>query len=1145
MSTPGGEEIGQAHIEVDMDTAPAIRALRRFSVEAKSKLNGVSRDANSASSGLSRIQKIIAAVGVAAVPSLSTLASVVTALEQIAPAGAVAATGVLAIGQAAGVVKLSMIGVGDAVTAAFDTSDKGAEKFDEALKKLGPEAKKFALTVRGLAPEFTRFQQSIQDTVFTGFSDKLKSLSTSVLPVLQTNLKATALTLNGVALSTATAAGQLATNGTLGKAMAGANTGLKNLATIPPQVVTALGQLAAAGAPAFGRLTDAAAGVATSVSDKLSKAFSSGALEDAVNQAIDVLSGLGTIAGNVFGTLKNVLGAAATGGDGLFAVLTSITQTLQTASGTKGFQDAIGALVQTVGVFADTAGPLLGQALAVLGPVFTTLAGPVQTLIQALGNALTPIIAALGPLLEGAAQAVGAIVTAFSPLLPIIGDLIASLLPPLLPILDTITQAFTDAAPLIVQLADTFVSVLAPAITALSSNIFPLLDVFTQLTATLLPVLSDLIVQLMPTFTAFITSISGVQGQLVTLLAQLLPAIADLFVQLAPSIIQVVTAMVGLETALLPVISLVVSLISTALPALTQWIGLLASVAGVLVDVVAGSITNVVIPVIDTLVALFQGDFSGALSSLGTLFTGIWTQIASVTSSVAGLVSKAVDTIIGIFKYLYNVLVGHSIIPDLVNAIVSWFGRLPGMAASALSALGGRIVSVAVSAGASMLNAVSGAVDRAVSAFGSLPGKAASALSGLAGAVRGAVSGASGWLVSAGRDLILGMVAGVRSMAGSLASAAKSVVGGAVSAAKHLLGISSPSKVFMEIGKDVGRGLIIGLTSTKARIDATAKNLADDITKAFKGQNTRVDDRLVRLVESGNKRLDALADQRDALTARIQQAQKFAKDLTSTTLGTFSIANITDGNTTVANLKKQLRAARADVLKFTHDIQTLQRKGLRKDLIAQLLALGPEQGAELANNLANASNSSIKEVNKLQKQLVGSSTSLGKLGADALFDAGKKAGEGFLTGLKAQRKSIEDLMISIAKSIQKAIKKALGIKSPSKVFASLGSFTAQGFIDGLTGRIPSLENAASRMSSAVTAAGSAAVPAAVRSGNSVASVLTSGTRQASVPAVRPENITVTLVNRGVIASRTEALDWLQTSMETLRKQRRLPGVSAA
>jgi hypothetical protein len=40
-------------------------------------------------------------------------------------------------------------------------------------------------------------------------------------------------------------------------------------------------------------------------------------------------------------------------------------------------------------------------------------------------------------------------------------------------------------------------------------------------------------------------------------------------------------------------------------------------------------------------------------------------------------------------------------------------------------------------------------------------------------------------------------------------------------------------------------------------------------------------------------------------------------------------------------------------------------------------------------------------------------------------------------------------MLDLAKFMEKSIKKALGIKSPSKVMEQVGDFTAQGFADGI------------------------------------------------------------------------------------------------
>ena len=60
--------------------------------------------------------------------------------------------------------------------------------------------------------------------------------------------------------------------------------------------------------------------------------------------------------------------------------------------------------------------------------------------------------------------------------------------------------------------------------------------------------------------------------------------------------------------------------------------------------------------------------------------------------------------------------------------------------------------------------------------------------------------------------------------------------------------------------------------------------------------------------------------------------------------------------------------------------------------------------------------------------------------------------QGLIRGLESQDKALEAAMLRMAKSMQKAIRKALGIKSPSKVFEQLGAYTGQGFARGVDGQ---------------------------------------------------------------------------------------------
>ncbi|MDX2817503.1 hypothetical protein PV410_34060 [Streptomyces sp. PA03-5A] len=311
-----------------------------------------------------------------------------------------------------------------------------------------------------------------------------------------------------------------------------------------------------------------------------------------------------------------------------------------------------------------------------------------------------------------------------------------------------------------------------------------------------------------------------------------------------------------------------------------------------------------------------------------------------------------------------------------------------------------------------------------------------------------------------GRQIAAGLIAGIRGSIGDLDRATQDMVGTAIVTAEQVLGIASPSKVFRQIGKDTGKGFILGLTGTADQIKQTTEKIAKQITDAFKGKASKVDDRLVSMLTTGNKKLQTLAAQRDALVAKIAEAQKFGADTTANALSSFSLQNLTQGGPITADsIVAGLDDALSKVKNFTSRINALARRGLRKDLLQQIIGLGPEQGAELARVLATADKATFKRINSLQTQLTDASTVLGRTGADVLFDAGKNAGKGFLAGLQGQRKAIEKLMVDIAKSMQKAIRAALRIKSPSRVFMAIGDMTGAGLHIGLVKRLATVAKA--------------------------------------------------------------------------------------
>lgn len=130
------------------------------------------------------------------------------------------------------------------------------------------------------------------------------------------------------------------------------------------------------------------------------------------------------------------------------------------------------------------------------------------------------------------------------------------------------------------------------------------------------------------------------------------------------------------------------------LPALGEgfeWLG--GIVTGIVGGVIAGAI-NGIVSFIEGLVQYISGAFTilrGFVDFWIALFTGgdlsepiekmkngIVDQFIGLYKMTIGVVVEFVEGIIDWFVKMWDILVGHSIVPDTINAIVDWFVGLPG-----------------------------------------------------------------------------------------------------------------------------------------------------------------------------------------------------------------------------------------------------------------------------------------------------------------------------------------------------------------------------------------------------------------------------------------------------------------------------------
>lgn len=106
-------------------------------------------------------------------------------------------------------------------------------------------------------------------------------------------------------------------------------------------------------------------------------------------------------------------------------------------------------------------------------------------------------------------------------------------------------------------------------------------------------------------------------------------------------------------------------------------------------------------------------------------------------------------------------------------------------------------------------------------------------------------------LGAVGAAIIQGLIDGVKSMAGALISAAQGVVQSAIDAAKALLKIKSPSRVFREIGQNTIEGFILGV------LDMTTE-ISEAINNAFTGPVRQAVETLGVIADAMNRVMEAM-----------------------------------------------------------------------------------------------------------------------------------------------------------------------------------------------------------------------------------------------------------------------------------------------
>lgn len=260
------------------------------------------------------------------------------------------------------------------------------------------------------------------------------------------------------------------------------------------------------------------------------------------------------------------------------------------------------------------------------------------------------------------------------------------------------------------------------------------------------------------------------------------------------------------------------------------------------------AVNDLVLPAIDQLSPAFN-DFFGAIQAAQPLLEFIANIIGvglaaaiSVAIKLFAAITEVVAFVITGFAQLYEDISGFVAgvvnfftvtVPQAIQSLITWFAQLPGNIAAFLSTVIANVAAWAANMASNAVSAGSRFVSGIAGFLSALPGNIASWLSGVISTVVGwvsqfasnATSAASqfasnlinglasipGQVTSIGSNIIQGMVNGVTGAADRLIDSVKGAVDDAINAAKNLLGIRSPSRVFRKIGQYTMQGAALGV----------------------------------------------------------------------------------------------------------------------------------------------------------------------------------------------------------------------------------------------------------------------------------------------------------------------------------------------
>lgn len=261
-------------------------------------------------------------------------------------------------------------------------------------------------------------------------------------------------------------------------------------------------------------------------------------------------------------------------------------------------------------------------------------------------------------------------------------------------------------------------------------------------------------------------------------------------------------------------------------------------------QVISGAL-NVIMGLVKIFTGLFTGDWSKMWEGVKQLFIGAidliigWmslTFLGGIRNILINLGKGSVNLVKNMWTSIVNFFKSFgarttATAQNMVMSVVRFFTNLFSQARSIFTQLRTFGASIWNSLKEAILGAVRQAVSGVTSRFSSMASIVRNLMHNIKSTIqsvwRGIISYLKGInLTSVGKDIIRGLVNGIGSMASAVWNKAKNIADGIGSTIKRALGVASPSRVMIQVGKWTGEGLSIGMDKLVGAVKRSAGHLA-------------------------------------------------------------------------------------------------------------------------------------------------------------------------------------------------------------------------------------------------------------------------------------------------------------------------------